>query len=336
MNLVADTLKTPPDPDHPRFTVAIPVKDPDEEIFSKCLHTLMGQDLLPYCEILILDSSTRPVKTFDEFKGMLHIYPLTRQYLSGARQDILDHARGEIIVSIDADCIVEPGWLPAIIAPLNRERNLVASVGHNLPATEGWVSDWFQDAYEDWVRYVGARIGQTTYMFTIDMKNYAVYTDIAREIGFDDHLKATEDHDFATRLRRAGYHIVYAPQAEVRHYNRTTLSQFLRQQGWHGFGYGQNVAKNDLDILCQLPFRNLIKQSLACLIFPFFLRNLLREYRRGKWEGVKKYVVAWMVDYRFRLGMLKGMARQGGWKYLKKRFLSDVFSHSPETELKRL
>ncbi len=322
-----------PDPNRPLITVAIPVKDPDEKIFTECLDALLAQDLLPYCEILILDSSTRPVRAFETYGDRLRICPLTRQYLSGARQDILDYARGEVIVSIDADCITEPSWLSGIVRPLDRDRGIVATVGHNLSATEGWVSDYFQDAYLGWLYYTSVEINGTRYMFTMDMKNYGVYADVAREIGFDDRLIATEDHDFATRLRRAGYHIVYTPDAKIRHYNRVTLPQLLRQQDWHGFGYGQNVAKNALDIHCQRPFRRLIKQGLRLLFFPLLLPALYREYRKGKWAGVRLYVASLLVDFRFKFGMLRGMTRQGGWAYLKKRFLSDIFSFCPGGEI---
>lgn len=339
MSAFLDTLSAQaPDPDHPRITLAVPVKDPDDRMFTACLQSLLRQPFLPYCEILVLDSSARPVPAFEAFRGIIRVAPLTRRYLSGARQDILDQARGEAIAGIDVDCVAEPGWLAALVAPLDRERGIAASVGHNLPAAHTKASDWFQDAYEDWGRHVSAPIGKTRYMFTIDMKNYAVYTDIAREIGFDDNLKATEDHDLATRLRRKGYHIVYAPGAEIRHRNRETFPGLLRQQAWHGFGYGQNVAKNDFDIHCQRPFYHLVKQGIFLVIFPLFVLKLLKVSMQAgwTWRAVKAYLTAWAVDCRFKMGVLRGMRHQGGWRYIAKRFLSDVFSVCWETTITRL
>jgi len=322
-----------PDPDHPAVTIAIPVRNPDERVFAECLRSLQAQSLFPYCEIVVIDSSARPVKTYDTFKDILRVFPLTRKNVSGARQDALDHARGEVVVGIDSDCVADPGWLSAILEPLDREKGIAAAMGYNLPGVEGWISDWFQDAYEGWLFYVSAEMEGTRYMFTLDTKNYAVYTDIARAIGFDDDLVAGEDHDFATRLRREGYHIVYAPEAKVRHVHRQTLFQLLRQQGWHGLGYGQTVVKNRLDIYCRRPFRHTVKQGIIFLCFPVFLAKLAVEYRKGKWKGLRSYFVTWLITYRFHLGMLRGMARQGGRAYLKKRFLSDIFSSFPDARI---
>jgi len=337
MSAFIHTLKThAPDPDHPVVTIAIPVRNPNEPVFAECLRSIMAQPLFPYCEIVVIDSSTRPVETFKAFKNTLRVFPLSRKNVSGARQDSLDHARGEVIVGIDCDCIADPGWLAGILTPLDREKGFMTVMGHNLPGVEGWISDWFQDAYEGWLFYVSAAIDQTRYMFTLDTKNYAVFTDTAREIGFDDDLKAGEDHDFATRMRRAGYHIVYAPGAEVRHVHRQTLRQLLKQQGWHGFGYGQTVVKNDFDIYCRRPFRHIVKQGLFFLLFPVFFLKLLTEFFRGGWKRTRAYLVNWLITYRFQIGMIRGMASRGGWPLLKKRFLSDIFSSYPDAGAEKL
>ncbi|GEM_PF-2528433 len=322
-----DTLRASrPDPERPRVTIAIPVRDPDEAVFADCLRSLMAQPLFPYCEIVVIDSSTRPVETFDAFKDILRVFPLSRKNVSGARQDALDHARGEVIVGIDSDCVADPEWLSRILEPLDREGKMASAMGHNLPGVTGWISDWFQEAYEGWLFYVSAEMDGIRYMFTLDTKNYAVFADVARRIGFDDDLKAGEDHDFGTRLRRAGYHIVYAPGARVKHVHRQTLSDLLRQQGWHGFGYGQTVVKNRLDIYCRRPFRYLVKQGAIFLCFPVFCLKLLIEFRKGGWKGMRGYFVTWLITYRFQAGMIRGMARRGGWSYLKVRFFSDIFS----------
>ena len=286
--------------------------------------------------MVVIDSSSRAVETYGKFKDILRVFPLTRKNVSGARQDALDHARGEVLVGIDCDCIADPNWLTEILTPLDRKRDIAVVMGHNLPGVEGWISDWFQSAYEGWLLYVGAKIGETTFMFTLDTKNYAVFTDVAREIGFDDALRAGEDHDFATRLRHAGYHIAYTSRARVRHVHRQTLPQLLRQQGWHGFGYGQTVVKHNMDIYCRRPFRHVTKQALIFLCFPVFLAKLWVEYKRGKWHGVRTYFVSFLISTRFQVGMIQGMAHQGGNRYLKRRLLSDFFSHCPRAEVERL
>lgn len=337
MSTLIETIQArKPDPENPAITIAIPVRNPNEEVFEKCLRSLQAQDLFLYCEIVVIDSSTRPVKTYEAFKDILRVFPLARKNVSGARQDALDHARGKVLVGIDCDCIAQPGWLSAILAPLDPGKDIVAAMGYNLPGIEGWISDWFQEAYEGWLFYVSAQIDHTRYMFTLDTKNYAVTTDIAREIGFDDNMKAGEDHDFATRLRRRGYHIVYAPEAKVRHVHRQTLSQLLRQQGWHGFGYGQTVVKNNLDIYCRRPFRYIIKHGLILLFFPLFLFKLLMEYKRGGLEALRTYLLTYTITYRFQIGMIKGMYRQGGWRYIKRRFLSDIFSYYQNSKVEML
>ncbi len=337
MSAFISTLQTRvPNPNHPLITIAIPVRNPNETVFMECLRSIAAQPLFPHCEIVVIDSSTRPVETYGVFRDILRVFPLTRKNVSGARQDALDHARGEVLIGIDCDCVPEPDWLEKILAPLDREKGFVAAMGHNLPGVEGWISDWFQEAYEGWLFYVSAEMEGIRYMFTLDTKNYAIFTDTAREIGFDDDLVAGEDHDFATRLRRKGRHIVYAPEAKVRHVHRQTLSQLLRQQGWHGYGYGQTVVKNNLDIYCRRPFRHTVKQGLIFLCFPAFLLKLAIEFRKGGWKRMRSYFVTWLVTYRFQLGMIRGMARQGGRDYLTKRFLSDIFSRYPEGSIEEL
>ena len=337
MSTLIETIRArKPDPETPVITIAIPVRNPNESVFTECLKSIMSQELYPYCEIVVIDSSTRRVQTYDTFRDILHVFPLTRKNVSGARQDALDHARGEVLVGIDCDCIAQAGWLSAIIAPIDPEKKIMATLGYNLPGVEGWVSDWFQDAYEGWLFYVSAEIGQARYMLTLDTKNYAILTDVARQIGFDENLKSGEDHDFATRLRREGYYIVYAPDARVKHVHRQTLPHLLKQQGWHGFGYGQTVVKNNLDIYCRRPFRYIIKHGLFLILFPVFISKLLIEYKKGEWKGTRDYLVNWLITYRFQMGMISGMYRQGGWAYLKRRFLSDIFSYYPNATIERL
>ena len=54
----------------------------------------------------------------------------------------MKYAIGEIIIFLDADCIVDNNWLKYLITPIiNKEANI--TIGNFQPFTVTWVSLWY-------------------------------------------------------------------------------------------------------------------------------------------------------------------------------------------------
>ncbi|MSR74088.1 MAG: glycosyltransferase [Planctomycetes bacterium] len=209
--------------------------------------------------------------------GRARVLSATRPGSYAARQTGLDQARGSMVVFLDADCIVQPGWLAALVRTLEVPDTLIAGA-----LVEGDPSQ----------RSIVARYSARSHLLSqkltlahargpfIQTASLAVRTTEARAAGgFDVNLFSAGDADFCWRMQalHGGRKLVECVEARILHRHRETIgalyAQFRRYgQGdvamirKHGLQPAIGVLRLGLDVL-----RLLLAAPLAVMLLPYAL-----------------------------------------------------------------
>ena len=123
---------TPADSDaadcHPRFSVVIPAYN-EAEFLGSCLDSLLAQDFRDPYEIIVVDNnSTDGTADLARSRGV-RVVPEPAPGVCAARQRGTTAARGEIVVSTDADTTFAADWLSRIDRAFREDPARVAVAG---------------------------------------------------------------------------------------------------------------------------------------------------------------------------------------------------------------
>ncbi len=216
-------------------TIAIPTYN-RERWLKETLESLAAhRHLVPELEILVVDNKSTDgtaamTKAFMERvepqSGTTWRYLLeTMQGASHARNRSVREARGSIIVFLDDDVLLQPGWLDALLEPwkLERDADIGAIGGEVIPVFPEGCPEWL----EGWMSPLRLRdsAGPLDPQQMPMSANLAVLKSVYEEVGGmrgdlgrnGEKLLAGEESEMIKRIRRAGWAIWYAPEAVVEH-----------------------------------------------------------------------------------------------------------------------
>jgi glycosyltransferase involved in cell wall biosynthesis len=112
----------------PRYSVVVPALD-EQAYLGACLASLAAQDYPAWFEIIVVDNdSTDDTAVVAAAAGATVVFEPERGVCQ-ARQRGTETARGEIIISADADTTFPPGWLSGIDLAFARHPGAVAVAG---------------------------------------------------------------------------------------------------------------------------------------------------------------------------------------------------------------
>lgn len=192
-------------------------------------------------EIIVVDNNSTD-ETPAILKGFGDEITVLQEVVRGAaaaRNCGIRHASASRIAFTDADAVAEPGWLNALIPPLDDVA--VGIVGGRILARVGGNRiERFGEAIHDHARAIYAEDAP----FVISM-NWASRAEVLHECGlFDEALLRGQDVDFAWRIHSAGLQLVYAPAAVIRHHNEHTIRGLMHEGYVHGFHSVQLLKKH--------------------------------------------------------------------------------------------
>jgi GT2 family glycosyltransferase len=160
---------------------------------------------------------------------------------------------GEIVVFIDASCVPDPGWLPALVRPLTIDGELIVAGSHR--------SSGKRSIRDESTHFAGNR----RYIGEASTLNLAVARRVFDLIGgFDEDFHYGSDIDFTWRAVDAGCRIRYVPEAVVAHDWGTPRAELRRS-----FLYGQ--ARHRLYAKHVRRRRTVWREEPEAVAYPLFL-----------------------------------------------------------------
>jgi GT2 family glycosyltransferase len=153
---------------------------------------------------------------------------------AGARE-----ARGEWLAFLDADCIPEEGWLDRLERSIGAGKDAVAGgILNGTPRSAVGTAGYLLE-FSDW--HPGAR---QTLAHAASCNLIVRQSTLEERGGFAEDLYPGEDTVLTVPLAASG-RLGYAPEARVRHLNRTSLRQFLAHQRRLGQSFAEVCARVD-------------------------------------------------------------------------------------------
>ena len=112
----------------PRYSVVIPAFN-EQECLGSCLASLSAQDYPAAFEIIVVDNNSTDRTPLIAAAAGAVVVSEPERGVCQARQRGTEVARGEIIISTDADTTFAPGWLSGIDLAFARHPGAVAVAG---------------------------------------------------------------------------------------------------------------------------------------------------------------------------------------------------------------
>ena len=216
--------------------IAVVIRSKNEaEWIGRTLERIAGQSRQPHEVILVDNESTdETVEIARRFGRRLPLKIVTildsEFTFSRALNRGLEQVTASWAISLSAHCIpVNASWLTAFedetldvgLAPF-----LAGVYGRQEPL-EGVTSDF--DKRDLWTTFGAGRRVQQDQDFFFHNANSMIRKVVWEHVPFDETLNGVEDRDWAQKVLREGYSLVYAPQARVSHH--------------HGIHHGRNASR---------------------------------------------------------------------------------------------
>ena len=201
------------------------------DMLEALLKDLRVQDYQGDMQIVVVEETNHPRPP----AGVDYVpIPVRDRGIGFARNTALEHARYDMIVFVDDDCRVGPGWLSALLAPMQEDDGVLGVQG-GVTVPEGtnaigWAESLlgFPGGGISRIRRSGGKVQKTIEISTL---NAAYRKQVVLEAGgFDVAARwGGEDYLLAKHVAARG-RLLFVPQAIVRHAARGSLPAI-----WHWF-----------------------------------------------------------------------------------------------------
>ncbi|WP_184544984.1 glycosyltransferase [Mucilaginibacter sp. FT3.2] len=220
------------------LSVIIPTYNPDANRLAKTLTGLQNQSLpLSLWELILVDNnSSSPVSTDLSWHLNHKIIRETEQGLTYARLKGFNEAKGQILVLVDDDNILDEYYLQNVAEAFRHQPKLGAIGGKSLPLFESPPPDWLPQFYSSLaLRDLGdavltatwnnsyptcAPIGAGIALRKDALKYYIKKIETQQGIITDrkgDSLSSGGDNDIVLEILKAGWQVAYLPNLSLQH-----------------------------------------------------------------------------------------------------------------------
>ena len=181
------------------ISVIIPTFNEEENI-AQCLVSLSHQTIpRGEYEIIVVDGGSKDATCAIAKKYADSVIVQTSRKVGGARNDGVMVAKGEIIATTDADCILPPGWLERIIRDFKKP-GVVQVYGPVYPIEEG-----LGNQFSLFLANTFSRIGYYSRIFYYTLGcNTAFRKEAFEKAGMYRCIDAGDDLEIAMRLKDLG------------------------------------------------------------------------------------------------------------------------------------
>ncbi len=214
-----------------QVSVVIPIHNGAATI-PVVLEALYRSDFKDFEVILVHDYSTD--NTGEVLKELSQKYPFRlidfpeHRGVSKARNAGAREVRGEIILFIDADCILLPKTMGQCVEKLRQGDSICVGGAYTAAA---WDKDFFSNFQSIYIHYVETKVEHPDYIathcMTIWKKTYDEFGGF-KEDYFIGHAASVEDVELSHRLIRAGYQLARPSYIQVQHMFRFNFHKSVR------------------------------------------------------------------------------------------------------------
>jgi len=207
-----------------RVSVVVPARAVDRPL-ELCLASLRSASPAPHEIVVVLDGC--PDAALEARFGV-HVVALPAHCgPAAARNAGARHARGDVLLFVDADVLVPPGVIAQVSSTLTTEPDLTAVFGSydDEPCATNLVSQ-YKNLLHHHVHQGACREASTFWSGCGAIRHDAFLA----AGGFDERFErpSIEDIELGGRLRRAGHRIRLCPDLQVKHQKRYGLASLLR------------------------------------------------------------------------------------------------------------
>jgi glycosyltransferase involved in cell wall biosynthesis len=280
-----------------RFSVIVPVYE-HWELVPNLLSCLQLQTFPANCfEIILVDNGSSTIVLPPNLPVNARVLHCSTPGSYAARNFAAEHAAGEWLAFIDADCLPTPEWLERLDEAAGGLAGADAVLAGAIDVIQTSESPNFYEIY-DMVRgipqdrYVTRGYGATA--------NLAVATELFHQLGgFDGNRFSGGDAEFCRRAGSMGWAIKYVPHARVNHPARVS---------WHEIATKARRVKGG-QLTVGAPARRRL-WAFATVMPP--LRNAWHLLRNGRHTLAYRLIAVhvlhliWIVELRELLRLLRG------------------------------
>lgn len=223
----------------PEPVASIVVISFDSLAFTRlCLETVVANTAEPEFELIVVDnaSSDGSREYLEELAGRdARVRVLANEENTGfpaACNQGLAAARGELLVLLNSDTMVPPGWLPRLRSHLEGKADLVGPVTNRI-GNEAEVPVAYE-TYGGFLREASSRAferqGEAIEIPMLTMFCLAMRRDSWEEIGALDEsfgIGTLEDDDYSMRARQAGLRLLCAEDVLVHHFGKGSFGELF-------------------------------------------------------------------------------------------------------------
>lgn len=226
------------------------------ELLRLALETLLREPADCSYEVIVVDNNSTPetravVEELAANDARIRYVRETRQGNAYARNTGVEESRAPIVAFLDDDVTVKPGWLNLILPTFNStDAGFIG--GKVLPRWEQPPPSWL--GVINWAPIAALDYGDNAFAITAEnplcllTANIAFRKEVFAEHGgflvsvqrTGDSIGSLEDHEFLTRILRAGVNGLYVPEMIVDAWvgsDRMTKSYHRRWHTGHGHFY---------------------------------------------------------------------------------------------------
>ena len=212
----------------PTVSVIVPCYN-SEQTIRRCLTALLAQQTSVSYDVIVVDSSVdqTPHIVGREFPSVQLIH-LGRRTFAGAARNVGARAtKAPFCLMIDSDCVAQPDLIERMIAR-HLEAEYAAVGGSLRNGTPNSLSGWtgYLLEFKEFIPTAPKRLEKTVPTANVTYRREA----LERHGYFDEDMWLAEDVLLNWKMHAKGERILFDPQIEVTHLNRTGWRRVLSYQ----------------------------------------------------------------------------------------------------------
>lgn len=214
-----------------------------EKFLEPCLAALLSQEYAPF-EVIVVDNASTDASVVIVQTFAPRVRVIRNDYnlgFAGGNNVGLRVAQGDIVILLNQDTVVQPGWLQAIAGTFTEPTIGIVGCKGLYPDGRGFQhAGGIVDPATAFTRHIGwgeADTGQYDLQSEPDYVTgsaFAIHRRVLQKLeGLDEqfHPAFFEEIDYCYRARRLGFCVIYQPRAVLYHHETTSLPADGLQRG---------------------------------------------------------------------------------------------------------